>query len=310
MKVCLWTATDWAFGRIANAIKQYSRHDITIIEWSHKKYDWDKFDLIYVTVWYVNLQFHQMFKTKTPTCHSVHGVAELFNIDPGRISQRSITESQVEKCLISDEVRTVLNKQKTVGCVSREIINLLRSQVSCKLVYTPYGVGDEFFQPVQEMPLTVLCPLAPHQFENKIHGYEIKRGSLAKEIQTRLPDIEFKFIPRRLSNAEMPEWYRGGNVLLNVSHAEGGPLGILEAGAGGVVPLSTVVGHVPELVIPGFNGELLSGNIVGEAVRILSEWKNTPGNLTRMQENIQTTMVSRRWMNVVKYWDDFFDRCL
>ena len=305
MKICLWTDTTWAFGRLANALKAYSRHKISIIKWSTRQHDWDKFDLVHTPVWYAASQFKHLFQTQTPICHAVHGPAELFNTN-GLGYHRTITEKEVERCRIPPEVIDIFNRQRAVALPNRELINLLRPQVDCDLCYTPYGVSNEFFQPLQQMPLTVLCPAAPHQFEGKIHGYDVKRWYLAQQIAKRLPNIQFKFIPRRLELNEMPAYYRQGNVLLCVAHSEGGPQAHLEAGAGGVVPLSTRVGHVPEIIIPGYNGEILTGNIVNESVRILSEWNKN--GVVLMQSRIIKTLEERRWARVIKYWDDFFDR--
>ena len=191
--------------------------------------------------------------------------------------------------------------------MSRELVNLLRPQVDCTLAYTPCGADvDLFYKPIQQMPLTVLVPATPEHIGATQHGYDVKRWGWAQEIQKRLPEIEFKFLPGRLTLDEMPDYYRQGNVLLCTAHSEGGPLGVLEAGMGGVVPLSTPVGVVPELVIPNFNGELF--NTVDDAVKILSDWKNR--SLTRMQTNIRESMLSRSWSNLIEVWDDFFEMAL
>ena len=96
-------------------------------------------------------------------------------------------------------------------------------------------------------------------------------------------------------------------MLLCLSHSEGGPLGVLEAGAGGVVPLSTPVGVMPEVIIPGHNGELF--NSVEVATRILSLWKRNDDKpyFAELQGHIQETMISRSWRNVIGMWDTFFE---
>lgn len=307
MKILFWLEKDWAFGRIANAVKKYSRHQIDIVNWSRTATDCSTYDLIYTPEWVAGQLFNSWFNPTVPVCFSVHGLSELFHVNPVTLDTCVVDKQQVESGRISDKLKAVFNNQKIVGCVSREIFNLLRPQVDCALAYTPCGVDDEFFRPIQTMPLTVLCPVEEKQIGISSHGYSVKRWELIRDIQRQI-DVSFKFLPKRLSNDEMSDWYRRGNVILNLSHSEGGPLGILEAGAGGAIPLSTPVGIVPEIIIPGFNGELLVGDPVEEAVRILKNWSTC--DLLPMQSRIVDTMKSRHWRNVVESWDLFFDKAV
>ena len=306
MKICLWLENSWAFGRIAASIQKYSRHQISIVPWRVPLDDFTNFDLLYTPCWFAK-QIYLKHGGKTPMVTGVHGIAELFNYDPQTLKPCRTSDYQVERGQISDNLRRIFKQQKIVGCVSREIINLLRPQVNCKLLYTPCGVDTEFFRHAQYMPLTVLCPVEEKNINTSGHGYDVKRWGLVREIQKQLPDVQFKFLPRRLTLAEMPDWYRGGNVLLCLSHSEGGPLGVLEAGAGGVVPLSTPVGVMPEVIIPGHNGELF--NSVEVATRILSLWKRNDDKpyFAELQGHIQETMISRSWRNVIGMWDTFFE---
>lgn len=306
MKIALWLEKDWAFGRIANALKKYSRHDIDIYQWRMPLEDFSKYDLLYTPCWFAK-QIYRLQDKKMPVVFSVHGVAELFNYRTDTLKSCTTTAGHIESGRIPDALRSIFDSQKIIGCVSRELVNLLRPQVDCTLAYTPCGADvDLFYKPIQQMPLTVLVPAVPEHISNgAIHGYDVKRWGWAQEIQKRL-DVEFKFLPRRLTLYEMPDYYRQGNVLLCTAHSEGGPLGILEAGMSGVVPLSTPVGVVPEIVIPNFNGELFT--TVDDAVKILSDWKNR--SLTRMQTNIQESMISRSWGNLIEVWDSFFELAL
>jgi hypothetical protein len=310
MKIVLWLENDWAFGRIANAIKKYSRHNIDIVSWDDEKKDMSQYDLLYTPVWYAKQYFQKHFNDIIPIVTSVHGVAELFNSKTNtfNVEHCETNEKQIESGRISEPLRKILNSQKALGCVSKELVNLLRPQIECHLIYTPCGVDtDEFVKPIKNIPLTVLCPVEEKLINKRPHGYDVKRWYLAKEIQERLPNIEFKFLPKRLHLNEVADFYSQGNVILCLSHSEGGPLGVLEAGASGVVPLSTPVGIIPEIIIPGFNGELLFDNIVENAVHILSEWK-TSKNFQSMQINIQKSIIAgRSWKKLIENWDNLFE---
>ena len=320
MKISFWIDTEWAFGRIAQALKKYSKHQIDIYSW-HKPTDGNEFrnyDLVYIPVWGIQQLFHRWYPSiKTPIAFSMHGVAELFNWNLETLTHRPINSNQVEHCCIPKEVQNVLNSQHVVSCVSRELIDLLRPQTSCSLMYTPCGVDlDTFYKPFKtHKNLTVICPTKPEFQDTYIscttHGYDVKRWHLVKKIQELLPNIEFKFLPKRLALDEMPEFYYQGNVILCLSHSEGGPLGILEAGAMGVVPISTPVGITPEVIIPNFNGRLLASqtenDLVDEVVYTLQRWDN----ISQMQRNIQETILaSRSWEYVISSWDKFFEEAV
>ena len=307
MKIALWLEKDtWAFGRISRAIQKYSRHKVDIYQWLVPLEDFSKYDLLYSPCWFAK-QIYLKHGGKTSMVTGVHGPAELFNYRTDTLKSCPTSAKHIESGRISDDLRRIFDSQRIVGCVSRELVNLLRPQVDCTLAYTPCGADvDLFYKPIQQMPLTVLVPATPEHIGATQHGYDVKRWGWAQEIQKRLPEIEFKFLTGRLTLDEMPNYYRQGNVLLCTAHSEGGPLGVLEAGMGGVVPLSTPVGVVPELVIPNFNGELF--NTVDDAVKILSDWKNR--SLTRMQTNIRESMLSRSWSNLIEVWDDFFEMAL
>ena len=301
MNLALWLETDWAFGRIARSLTKYSRHTCHTIPWRVPLDDFSKYDLLYTPCWFAE-QIYRKAGGKRPMAVGVHGIAELFNYDK-YLRPCGCTAKQIERGRIPDHVRRALDAYKAVGCVSRELVNLLRPQVQCELCYTPVGVDSEFFLDPVDMPLTVLCPVEACNIGKINHGYNVKRWELIREIQRQI-DIEVRFLPKRLNLDEMADWYRGGNVCVCLSHSEGGPLPVLESMAGGVIPLSTLVGVMPEIIQPGFNGDLFA--TIDEAVMILTEWKTK--DLFEMQLNAQSTAESRHWNNLIQLWDDFFER--
>lgn len=77
----------------------------------------------------------------------------------------------------------------------------------------------------------------------------IKRTSMVRSACSALDDIELDFLDSRNGrpHEDMPDWYRGLDVILCTSAYEGTPNPILEAAACGVPYVSTPVGIVPEL---------------------------------------------------------------
>jgi len=320
MKIALWIETKWGFGRFARVIQKYSRHTIDIADWS-KPYQRDHFigyDLVYTPVWYTCAQFRCFYPTPgVPVTFSIRGLAELFNYNLAAKGQRITNQEEVEHCRLLNEVRDYLNAQKIVSCVSRELVNLLRSQVTCELFHTPAGVEiNEFYHPIQVKDsniLTVLCPFAQSIPWSKIHGYDVKRWGLVDQIRSMLPDtIQFLCLSRMYELEEMPLFYRQGDVILCLSHAEGNPYSLMEGGAAGAAPLSTVVGIAPELIQSGFNGQLLlqqdNEKLVIEAADMLKRWQANTDDLLQMRQNYQAMILATRgWESVVPRWDDFFE---
>ena len=127
-----------------------------------------------------------------------------------------------------------------------------------------------------------------------------------------MPEIKFLFLKERVPNDKMVDFYRQGDVILCLSHSEGNPLGIMEAGAMGVLPVTTIVGEVPEIIVDGFNGRLIIGQYVSDdTVAILDSIEKNRTHLMKMRKNIQDTILQERnWKDLVKHWDTYFESCV
>ncbi len=76
--------------------------------------------------------------------------------------------------------------------------------------------------------------------------------------------------------SDTPEWLRSFDVFVLNSLGEGISNTILEAMATGLPVIATRVGGNPELVRPGWNGELLPSGEPDTLARVLAEYKNDP----------------------------------
>lgn len=317
LKIAIWTYPNWAFGQIFNAIKKYSKHDIDIYAWgkSYIQKEFDKYDLIHIPVVQAYDSFVRMFPNlEYKVCCSTHGKAELFNYSPSIITRHPITADEVSKGRIPLDMVECINRMGKMACVSKELTKMLHEQTNAKIVYTPCGVDTELFNGQEaifdHIILTVLCPTVRGSIPE--HEYDAKRWGLVDDIEKRLPNIKFLFLQEKLPTDKMADFYRQGDVILCLSHSEGNPLGIMEAGAMGVLPVTTIVGEVPEIIVDGINGRLIIGQYLSDdTVAILDSIEQHRTHLMKMRNNIQDTIVKERnWKDLVKHWDTYFESCV
>jgi glycosyltransferase involved in cell wall biosynthesis len=316
LKIAIWTYPRWAFGQIFNAIKKYSKHDIDIFAWgeSYAKDAFDDYDLIHVPVVQAYDSFVRMYpRLKYKVCCSSHGKAELFNYSPSIITRHPITAEQVDSGIIPSDVVECINGMRKMACVSKELVEMMKKQTTAIISYTPCGVDTELFNGqeaiIEHIQLIVLCPTVRGSIPE--HEYDAKRWGFVDELEERLPNIKFLFLQEKLPTDKMADFYRQGDVILCLSHSEGNPLGIMEAGAMGVLPVTTMVGEVPELSVPDFNGEIIGNDLIEDTVMILSGLDKYRTSLLEMRKNVQQTMVQERnWKDLVKHWDTYFESCV
>lgn len=313
MRIAIWTYKAWAFGQIFSAIKKYSKHQIDIYDWGkiYEKGFFDSYDLIHVPVvqaYETFLRNHPYLKNKT--CCSTHGKAELFNYNPETNIRHNITPQEVDSNIIPKEMASSINSANSMCCVSRELVKMLESQTTSKIFYTPCGVDEEVFRGeiIEHKKLVVLCPMLREDAGKSEHQYNVKRWDLALELEKKLPNIEFLFLDRRVPINEMPKYYRKGDIILCLSHSEGNPLGIIEAGAMGVLPVTTIVGDIPNIVVDNVNGMTLDNDSPLESAIVVLEYldKNRK-HLLEMRKNIQKDILEKRtWKKLINSWDEYF----
>lgn len=312
MKIAIWTYLKWAFGQTHRAVKKYSNHQIDLFSWNilHPKDAFDSYDLINIPVVQAYRSFLNMYPSvKHKSCCSTRGKAELFYYSPKAHSKHNITEKEVDTGLIPIEMVNYINSLGMMACVSQELVSMLKEQTTAKIFYTPCGVDEEIFKGeiTEHDKLVVLCPTTKELIGMHTHRYDVKRWGLALEIEKRLPQITFKFLDKMLTMDEMPDYYRQGDIILCLSHSEGNPLGIMEAGAIGVVPVTTSVGDIPSYIELGLNGEIISGNLIENTIKLLIWFDANRQALLDMKKNIQKTILEKRtWKKLIPYWDNYF----
>jgi glycosyltransferase involved in cell wall biosynthesis len=111
----------------------------------------------------------------------------------------------------------------------------------------------------------------------------------------------------RYENRELPEILRHHGVFLFPSPAEGCSLALLEAMAGGLVPVTTRTGYAADLIEPGRNGFLAPpGDIEGPAATLL-ELARDPERALEIGRAARAAMADHSWTSLiaerVRIWD-------
>lgn len=308
---------DWAFGQIYRAVKKYSRHDISLFDMTADASVLFNFDLVHVPC----LVHHVILMNKQPklfdkTCVSIHGKAELYNYDPVNNCRRTTTKEEVESGILPSETISYINNLKQVACISDELVELVQNNTTAKAYRVVFGIDPDIFHSgiIVHEDLTVICPMARSYMEamKSVHGYDVKRYHLILQLEKLLPEIKFLFLDKLVTIDEIASFYKKGDILISLSHSEGSSGGFMEAGAMGVLPITTITGTIPELLQHGTNSVLISEKsedlMVDDVMKQLIYLNNQRDKLLHMRQNIQKTILgTRKWSDVVGTWDSYFD---
>lgn len=317
LKIAIWTRTDWAFGRVHNAVKKSSAHDVDVLDWrgNHDVEVLRQYDIINIPV----IQAHHSFCKKYPelaykTCYSVRGKAELYNYDPATSQRHKITREEVDTGVLPKSVVEYVNGTGMASCISHELIDLFVDQTKASIYAVPCGFDpDEFDQPIEpHHTFTVLCPWPKSFPYDSGHEYNVKRWDLLPEIEKRLVDAIILRPETKLNMDEMAGFYEQGDAILCLSHSEGNPLSLIEGGGCGLLPISTSVGIAPEIIQDGVSGVIIHAkadrDIIEEcAVKINALARNRAKALSMRTIFKDYMMRNRTWDKVVPRWDDFYE---
>lgn len=327
--VSVFTQIDWAFGSINNNLqKRIKIPQLKIINWRNWNHSELNGDLIYAQCWDVAYNcMTKHFPDKTSKIiFSVHGIAELFDhyIANGEIKYRDISKQIIEDFQIAPELIDFFKLQRAISVVSNELLQLLQAPPYCltNLYLTTAGVdGSIYFPstklPDKEKPLRIVA-IGKHPNETSGHGYDVKRKNILYKIKDKMSanNIIFDYTNHLLQENELPEFYRAGDVYIAVGHSEGAPLGCLNAGACGLVVISTRVGCMPEFIDHGVDGYIV-GNIKSSDDEIVDEICNYLKILNE-DRDLLCAMKQKRiekaplwdWDVKCEPWADFFAKCI
>jgi glycosyltransferase involved in cell wall biosynthesis len=139
---------------------------------------------------------------------------------------------------------------------------------------------DDFYpiKPIEERPRRILW--TGSLFHRKTKNYDKILMPMAEKL-FKTTDIvcDFRLVEShggssRWNKQQMLEWYNTGAIYICASETEGTPNPALEAAACGCPVISTSVGNMPELIVPGVNGYLVEPDVDAFYEAILKVFDN------------------------------------
>jgi hypothetical protein len=268
MKVAIFIEDNWAFGRIAQALKKYGNVDIYDWRDCAKTNDllgqgekWKEYDKIISTSCIFNLDLQEEFYKKLIV--SVH-------------------------CPIFDHeyFTEILHVKKDVTYwgVCKEVCDTMKDR-GCETVYwSPFGADVDLFpvkyplgREIKRIGLVGSC-------EDPGHPYSLIKGYELFEDVCKIGGFEAVYVRHKTADC----MFDGIDILICCSKLEGGPLGIFEAASSGLPVLTTKVGNVQE--IEG----IFMFSTAQEAVDQINYWNENPEELKTYTERV-TQEVRTNW---------------
>lgn len=342
-KVLIITENKWEFCKIFQALQKYSKElDINILSLENgipTKDKLDLYDLIYTAVWDISFQLELKYPDlKDKITFSIHGKDDFTKIQCNDFENLSIKIEEIKNCEINKQQKLIAwltNRKLGFSVISNELYRLLLSSYKLKenetIYLTQCGVDNELFNPYKqekknliEQPLKVICRTPLNSIDQKSQVYDDdKRKSLLEKIENKFKNeennkIEFIFQSNFFSLEDISDFYRKGDVWLNISHDsqwEDNPIGTLEAGASGLAFITTKVGEMSQFINNGDNGFIISNDndeeIEKETINYLTILYKNRSLLNKMKENIGISVKTEwTWKHRVTQWEAFFLDCL
>ena len=241
MKVAIWTETEWAFGRIADAISKHTSPTakVTIYDWKvsednnrffHNK-EWLQYDIVISNS--ALFEFYERFcGEEIPTLlrRRLAIIAHCPIFDSSHFSEFIYKLTDVHYAGVSQETCTNLKAKLEMDEVE----------------WTPFGADIDLFAPLNRQPGKIQrigFVGRPPSAGIKEEYYKTKGHAV---FETICAAVEAE--PVYLHDRKQPsELFADVDLLLCCSELEGGPLGIFEAAASGVPVLSTAVGNAQHI---------------------------------------------------------------
>jgi glycosyltransferase involved in cell wall biosynthesis len=284
----------WAFDFAARGIQKYSKHDVTIERYDKISGIWQSYDVIFFMNNSIFRDKKRFITSGKRICVGIRGGLIIQEKGCDRIIQGC--DNTVEGC--------------DIACVSKEIYDFLSQKKISRLHLCHNGVDDEIFKPFQRPKDRFVVGWAGNPNSSPKRYYLLGLfGEFGFPVKVMGRWGRQYFIPNR-SRQEMIDFYESIDCLICVSDAEGMPQPILEAAATGLPVISTDVGGVPEFLdkewlIPIQSNPKLQVEEFIKKLRILKE--NSELRFEVGQRNLQKTLNTWSWKNIVKEYDRMFE---
>ncbi len=270
--------TGWIFDRHANEIKKrLTEYDIQIVYRKHNIVELSKnFDIVYVM---------DPIPIKYPSKEKVIMGLRcqfLYEEHPQGAKGLYYYGFSGRCCSIHDNC-------SMMHVVNRNQFIAFKDIVEVPLIVARHGIDENVFD-------RNLYPRIEHH-ERKVvwagrpsknKGFEMVRNACRK---LNIELIESSYA-KRLSKEQMPSLYACGNIYVCMSKSEGLNNPLMEAGAMGLVPVSTRTGAADEMIMNGGNGFLIDRD-EDSLINCLDRLKD---------EKLRNTMADRYYEQIMERW--------
>ncbi len=303
MKILLLTdKQNWAYDSIAKALVKYNRSsaDIDVL---HIKTDKSKIKARYH-------QYHKILVMGWQNYPSVSFIPQ-HKCMAGIHSHHSWDEKETspEKDVSPPkELISLLSKFQRVNAVSKRLYDLFQKSGLKNVSYTPNGVDTKMFRPASPLGSRELLYVGysgskAHDWRKGVTKF-IKPACKAAKVQVKLAMLSTN---KYVKLNRMPSFYNAIDCYVCASSSEGFSLSVLEAAACGRPIVTTAVGGMDELVIPG-TGFIVPRHVKGIAKK-LSYLDQNRDELRMMGKKIREHVVENfSWAKQVTAWMDFLRR--
>jgi len=208
-------------------------------------------------------------------------------------------------------MRTFTHRMKqyaAVGCLAPAMKKDV-AHLNGRVFWTPYGIAPEYCPADDQvtMPdgrLRVGWAGNPHWGGRKyMKNWDVVKRSAAKLKST----VDLR-IATDLPRKDMPDFYRGLDVLIVSSRSEGGPLPMMEAICCGTPVVTTHVGLADLHVQHGHNGWFFDGEDSGLERRL--RWLARNPTALEDAKHAAATTPFIRWPDTAPFWRIFFNSVL
>ena len=294
---------NWAFHRIAQAVKKWNSYSHINIDILSVKQDRGKIKKVYKKYDRILLMGYQTYK-------SVPFLPK-HKIMTGVHSCKVWDEDQcVGECMVnpSQELISFLNKFLRVNVVSTRLLDIFRSN-GCRNVFcTLNGVDVDLFKPPNrrkknDVFFVGYAGTGSHDFSKGISDFALPAMKKAHAVPKLaiLDRSKKKYVPYE----KMPKFYRKLDCYLCASRSEGFSLGVLEAASTGMPVISTKISGSEDLILDGINGFLVNRTVddISEKIDYLKNNREECVNMgLKMRQHIESNFC---WSKRTNDWVDF-----
>ncbi len=179
-------------------------------------------------------------------------------------------------------------------------LSIIQNNISIKLplkvLYLSRLQPEKGVEELIEAAYLLIKQSGPSNFVFTIAGHEFKKGyflELKKNIEKKLmPDNLLNLVGRK-EGPDKYSLYSQNDIFILPSYSEGCPNSVLEALSSGMYCITTDVGALKDVILPGFNGEFVNSKDVTSIVDVLNSLPSKIEDIRASREIISFDSISK-----------------